>query len=442
MQLETLDIEPEGSESRRLGLVRLLGLRDVVSVPLTVREEVVGAIVLGHGGGTREYRLDDLMVLEELARRASVALENAELYAEVGQQAQAARVLASVADGVFLVGQGRIRFWNRAAEAITGLVATDVVGKRARDVLPRWGELEARIPTADSPGSELQPETVPLELDGRELWLSISGVGFDDGTVYAFRDLTSSRLVEAMKSDFVATVSHELRTPLAAIYGAAMTVNRTDLELEPTTKARLLEVIVEESDRLARIVNDLLLASQLEAGRLSTSADSCDPVAVAERVLDAARIAAPASVELTLAGTDVPLVGADPGQLQQVLTNLVDNAIKYSPDGGAVSLTLEPEGGSVRILVRDQGLGVPRAEQRRVFEKFYRLDPNMTKGVGGTGLGLYICRELVRHAGGRIWVEPNEPRGSTFVVELPSIHEPAAAPIERTTKGPRAAQRP
>jgi len=119
------------------------------------------------------------------------------------------------------------------------------------------------------------------------------------------------------------------------------------------------------------------------------------------------------------AAKDLPLVAADPGQLRQVLVNLVDNAIKYSPDGGRVQVKLEPNGRHMRIAVSDDGLGVPRNEQSRIFEKFYRLDPDMTRGIGGTGLGLYICRELVRRVEGRIWVDSEGDNGSTFLVEIP-----------------------
>jgi PAS domain S-box-containing protein len=427
MQLETLEPEPEAGESPRVELLRALDIRDVVSVPLTVRGEVVGALSLGHEGGAQEYRLDDLMVLEELARRASVALENARLYREVERQAQAAGVLESVADGVFLVDRrGRIRLWNRAAETISGLPASAVEGKRPADVLPGWADLVELIPVVSTPGTEELPETVPLELAGKEVWLSISGVRSGDGTVYAFRDLTATRAVEAMKSDFVATVSHELRTPLAAIYGAAMTVNRPDVDIDADIRRQLLQVVVDESDRLARIVNDLLLASQLEARRVTTTVERCDPLPIANAVVEAARLAAPAEIELSVRGSRVAAVASDPGHLHQVLANLVDNAIKYSPGGGSVEVALKALDTCVRISVSDEGLGIPRSEARRIFEKFYRLDPNMTQGVGGTGLGLYICRELIRRVGGRIWVEAHEPRGSSFVVELPRAHKPAA----------------
>ena len=125
------------------------------------------------------------------------------------------------------------------------------------------------------------------------------------------------------------------------------------------------------------------------------------------------------SIELE-APPALPTVEADPDQLRQVLTNLVENAIKYSPNGGRVGVGLEHVDGHLRVAVSDEGLGIPPSEQRRIFEKFYRLDPDLTRGVGGTGLGLYICRELVRRMDGRIWVESDGRRGSTFVVELPT----------------------
>jgi signal transduction histidine kinase len=215
-------------------------------------------------------------------------------------------------------------------------------------------------------------------------------------------------------------VSHELRTPLAAIYGAALTLRRDDVELEAQLQGKLLEVIAEESGRLAEIVNDLLLASQLDTGKLQANVEPCDPLEIAQLELDAARTHLPDNVALRLEAADgLPPVAADPGQLRQVLGNLIDNAIKYSPSGGEVRVAIEPLDRYVRFSVRDSGLGIPREEQSRIFEKFYRLDPDMKQGIGGTVLGLYICRELVRRVDGRIWVEQNGDRGSTFVVEIP-----------------------
>jgi len=127
----------------------------------------------------------------------------------------------------------------------------------------------------------------------------------------------------------------------------------------------------------------------------------------------------------------MPAVVADSGQLRQVLSNLIENAIKYSPDGGPVTVALAPHDRHVRFSVSDSGLGIPATEQRRIFEKFFRLDPDMTRGIGGTGLGLYICRELVRRVDGRIWVESDGRTGSTFHVEIPQA-QPTARSGTRT----------
>ena len=417
-----------------LELVRELGFQSYMGVPLVARKRTLGVISFVAAESGRHYGPNDLALAEELARRASTAIENAQLYREVEERAQAARVLETVADGVFLVDvEGVVRLWNRAAEAITKLPRADVVGRSLTDeVLPGWRDLSVSVPVAGVPGPATAT-TFPLELDGEERWLSISGVAFDEGTVYAFRDLTEERALEQIRQDLVSTVSHELRTPLAAIYGSALTLAREDLELEEAMHERLLEVIVEESTRLADIVNDLLLASQLDAHRLEIHVEPCDAQALAASVLDAARTHLPAGTRVSLdpGQDDVPYVVADEGQLRQVLTNLIDNAVKYSPDGGDVRVRLQTSGKYVRFTVADEGLGIPPAEQGRIFEKFYRLDPDMTGGIGGTGLGLYISRELVRRVHGRIWVEANDARGSDFHVEIPAAHEPSTGQDRR-----------
>jgi signal transduction histidine kinase len=259
-----------------------------------------------------------------------------------------------------------------------------------------------------------------VKVNDREVWFSITGVGFDNGSVYAFRDLTEERAVETLKSDFVSTISHELRTPLAAIYGAALTLRREDVVLAEPQRTGLLEVIASESDRLARIVNDVLWVSRLESDGLRTAIEPCDGIELARSVVEAARHYIPPSIKLELAAPKkAQQIEADPDKVRQVLTNLVDNAVKYSPDGGVVRVEVSVAKPRLRFAVSDQGLGVPPAEHRRIFEKFYRLDPDLTRGVGGTGLGLFISRELLERMGGRIWVESSGRGGSTFVAELP-----------------------
>ncbi len=192
------------------------------------------------------------------------------------------------------------------------------------------------------------------------------------------------------------------------------------MRLGEPQRSGLLDVIASESDRLARIVNDILWASRLESGTMQTTIERCDGVQLARGVVEAAKSYVPPNIDLRLeAPEQTPPVQADPDKVRQVLTNLVDNAVKYSPAGGVVTtrVTIEPE--RMRIAVSDEGLGIPPAEQERIFEKFYRLDPNLTRGVGGTGLGLFISRELIGRMDGHIWVESAGTGGSTFLFELP-----------------------
>jgi two-component system phosphate regulon sensor histidine kinase PhoR len=338
------------------------------------------------------------------------------------EREQAERVLARVGDGIFLVdSDGVIRLWNPAAEAITGLRADAVRDRAAADAIPGWAAIAARVPVARRPGDAddaSSGETVPLEVDGREVWLSIVGVTLADGIVYAFRDVTRERRLEELRAQFVATISHELRTPLASLHGAAMTLIERDLSGE--TRHELLDMIGVQAKRLAELVEEILVTGQLDSGTLRVVTEPFDPEELvwAAAAAARARVGDDRMIDVSIPAV-LPLVAGDPDRIGQVLANLVDNAIKYSAHGGRIELGVEADDRHARFSVRDEGLGIPLGEQKRIFEKFYRLDPDHHRGIGGSGLGLYICRELVRSMDGRIWVDSDSGRGATFVFELP-----------------------
>jgi PAS domain S-box-containing protein len=397
-------------------------VHSTMCVPLIARGRTLGAILFVSAESGRTYAEEDLQLAEDLAGRAALAVDNSRLYREAEERGEAARALATVGDGVFLVDRtGVIRLWNAAAEAITRLAATDVRGRRAADVLPDWERLADAIPVGSAAQAPtVSPETVPFAIDGRELWLSISGVASAEGIVYAFRDVTEDRRLDRLKSDFVATVSHELRTPLAAVYGAAVTLADRDLSGRPDLQRELIAQIVDQTERLTSIVTDILLASELEAGRFRLTPGEIDPIHVARAAVEGARPRLPEGGRLDLiAPESLGSIETDAGRLRQVLDNLIENAIKYSPEGARTEVRLERGSGFVRFSVSDEGVGIPRGELERVFEKFYRLDPEQTRGIAGTGLGLYVCKELVERMDGRISVTSLLGRGSTFTVELP-----------------------
>ncbi len=361
--------------------------------------------------------------------RLRLAEERDQLYREAHERGKAARVIGSIADGVLLVDDAGIaRLWNPAAEAITGLSPDVVLGRPIEEAIPGWSATADSLAVANDPASScVRATTVPVDVGGRELWLSVRGVGFAEGTVYAFHDLTDAHRLEQLKADFIATVSHELRTPLAAVHGAAKTLQRDDIAVGDEVFEHLLAVISEQSDRLAALINNILLASRVESRELEVPTERVEVAALAVEVLAGVRALAGEGLTFELvAAPSVPPVVGDRENVRQVLTNLVANAAKYSPAGGRVQVELKPHEGELDIVVRDEGLGIATAEQSLIFEKFYRADANMIRGVSGSGLGLYISRELVNRMGGTISVESQLGEGSTFVVTLP-----LAAPTAR-----------
>jgi len=398
-----------------------ISIRSAITVPLVSGDRTFGALTLV--AESRELEDSEFDLAQELGARAAIAVENARLYREAERRAEAALALAYVGDGVVLLDRdGRVRFWNSAAAAITGVRETEAFGRQPAEIVPKWEDLTRLAELADAATPErARSVTVPIETSSGDRWVAVTGVAFDEGVVYALRDVSDEQALERARSDFVATASHELRTPLAAVYGAARTLRRTDIEIPADQRDRFLEIIVSETERLTAIVSQILLAGQLEEGRVDVTTTATDLRPLAESVLDSARLRTPETVELRLEQNGTPAVAlADEDKLRQVLVNLLDNAIKYSPDGGDVVVELDGGHGRVRLCVRDRGLGIPAGEQERIFEKFYRLDPALTRGVGGSGLGLFISRELVTRMGGSLTVRSQPGEGAAFVVDLPA----------------------
>jgi PAS domain S-box-containing protein len=398
-----------------------ISIRSAITLPLRAGDRKLGALTLV--AEDRVFGDDDFELAQQIAPRAAIAVENARLYREAERRAEAALALAYVGDGVVLLDEdGRVRSWNAAAAAITGVPEADAVGRRPAEVFGPWEGLTRLAELADAETPErARSVTVPIETSGGDRWIAVTGVAFDEGVVYALRDVTEEQAFERARSDFVATASHELRTPLAAVYGAARTLLRSDIEIPGEQRERFLEIIVSETERLTAIVSQILLAGQLEEGRVDVATSVTDLRPLTESVLDSIRLRAPEHVELRLAQNGATAVAiADEDKLRQVLVNLLDNAIKYSPEGGEVAVELAGGAGRVRLTVRDSGLGIPAGEQERIFEKFYRLDPDQTRGVGGSGLGLFISRELVSRMGGSLTVRSQPGEGAAFVVDLPA----------------------
>jgi len=416
---ELLD-EAIGDDDELRRIVDELGLRSSICVPLINRGRTLGALTLIAAELHPPYTDADLELALELARRAGAAVDNARLYRVAEAGANAAQALAHVADGVVLLDlDGVVRHWNAAAAVITGIAEPEALERPVEDVLPAWNSITAHVPLMEPSDLAWRPVTVPLMLDGRERWIAVTGVDFGEGTVYALQDVTEEHALEKTRSDFVATASHELRTPLAAVYGAVRTLRRDDVAIAEADREAFLEMIESETVRLAHIVDQILLTGQLDADALELEETQCDPVQVAAGVIESASLHVPEGISLSLAADGARPIVCDEHKLRQVIANLVDNAVKYSPAGGSVEVQLEATEGECLIHVVDRGLGIPSTERERIFEKFYRLDPQQTRGVGGSGLGLYICRELVERMSGSLTVESEPGSGSRFTVALP-----------------------
>ena len=405
------------------------GTSAAMMVPVKHEGSVVGVVQLMRDDG--RYAANDLEIFEGLVAQMGAAVRNARLQQErrrleaaesaaravAAERAQAARVVDAVGDGIFLLDDdGVVRLWNRAAERVTGLRRGLVYKRRLATVLPEWQELVDRIPVSE--GGGMPPSvTLPLHSEDTDRWLSFAAVGIVDGVIYACRDITAEHKLEEEKSDLIATISHELRTPMAAVYGAAKTLLRDDVDFSPERRLQLLEMIASQATRLSQITDEVLLTSRLDRDDLRVGADPIDVAGVVSETVEAfqEQLDGSTRIEVEIPG-DVGAASGDRDRIQQVLVNLLDNAVKYGDS--PVKVHAYRSDGVVRICVADSGRGIALADQTRVFEKFYRADPHLARSPGGTGLGLYISRELTHRMGGRLDLSSEPGAGATFVVEL------------------------
>jgi two-component system phosphate regulon sensor histidine kinase PhoR len=247
------------------------------------------------------------------------------------------------------------------------------------------------------------------------------------GAVIVLHDITGLRRLERVRRDFVANVSHEFRTPLTAIQGFAETLLAGALD-DPQNRIHFLQIILEHSRRLARLTEDLLKLSKMDADRLELEIRRLSVSQFVESCIETAqRPAREKDLNLSVKLPErLPDIAADRPRLTEVLQNLLDNAIQYTPSGGQIRVSAAADGNEVTFTVSDTGIGIPRSDQPRIFERFYRVDVARSREVGGTGLGLAIAKHLVEAQGGRIWVESEVGRGSQFHFTVP-VFEPERA---------------
>jgi PAS domain S-box-containing protein len=404
-----------------------------LGVPVGGSEGTTLGVLAVYAPVPREWREEEIEALLAVAASTSAALSNAELYQRVAlERERSVAILANIAEGIVAVDRdGKVVLWNSAAEVITGVPATVALGRAPVDVLQR--SLES--PDEGARGERL----VPITRGREEVWLSVTEAVMRDplgavaGRIFAFRDISGDRLVEQVKSDFVSTVSHELRTPLTSIYGFAETLLRQDVMFGEEERETFLRYIASESQRLTSIVDTLLNVARLDTGDLQVNLAETDVREVVGQVLDTVSATEVNGHRFVVDLPEEPLAAqADPEKLRQVCSILVENALRYSPDGGTVTVGATRRQDTVEVSVEDEGIGIPQSDQEQIFRKFYRgSDAELRAGAGGTGLGLFIARGLVTAMGGRIWVSSREGEGSRFSFELPAAVTPTATEAER-----------
>ena len=435
------------------GLARY-GVRSAVSVPLIVekRDEdnrvldrtTVGVLHVFNKKYDGLFVEEDVRLLEQLARQGAAVIASAQMYREVVQEKQELlHTIDSLYAGLLMVGNhGRLLQINPSARAILGILPSlpliDVPYERAiKD--PRVRAILARALTA--PQGEVAdevafaiPDAAPEDQFQERIYqVQCAKVREDDGSqagiVAIFNDITEIRGVERMKTAFISTVSHELRTPLTSIKGFVSTLlSDSEGYYDEETRHEFYGIIDAECDRLKRLIEDLLDISRIEQGQaMQINWAVVDMAALAEKVLTTQRAYARDHVLSAHFPNSFPHIDADPDKIEQILTNLVNNAVKYAPGGGPVRVTGEVIADSsplsVRVLVSDEGMGISREHLPKIFERFYRVDNRDNREIGGTGIGLALVKALTEGLGGSVDAESEPGQGTTFVLVFPVRHK-------------------
>ena len=346
---------------------------------------------------------------------------------QVEARARLGELVDHAPDGIFAVGlSGEILTWNAAMEHITGFTAAEVVGRTLEERLGAHLRGDVLLPAVVTSGPETSSRDIPVgRRDGRQRWIryAASPLPGDDGApaahVVVARDVTDELAAEQVKTDFVATVSHELRTPLTPLKGFLMSLIRGTVDDTPAARGEYYRIMLTQIDRIERLITDLLDVSRIESGEPVVDGRTFDlGELLTAQVHEYARHEPARTIALSRPPTAV-LVHADPFRVEQVIGNLVGNALKYSAPDRPVGASLIVRGDHAIVSIRDHGVGIPEEELERVFERFHRVDTGLTGRRGGTGLGLYIVKQLVEAMAGRIWVTSKPGQGSMFSFTLP-----------------------
>jgi PAS domain S-box-containing protein len=337
---------------------------------------------------------------------------------------------------------GNVTFANPMAARLTGWTVPELIGKRLHDLVHQKATDECAAGTCPLQDALMdrnrrQQEDTFVRRDGATIPVEfianavIEPSGEQAGAVLAFRDISERREIARMKDEFVAVVSHELRTPLTSIRGALGLLASGHLGTLPEKGQQMLQIAVSNANRLVRLINDILDLERIESAHAETEWASCELGDILQQCVDLMRpVAERARIELQIEAEAVTFQ-ADGDRLQRAISNLISNAIKFSPPDSVVTLAGGTRDNAVWIDVRDQGRGIPLEHLERIFERFHQVDKSDSRDKGGTGLGLPICRKIVEQQGGSIWAESEEGLGSTFHILLPQAQKPGESETAR-----------